>query len=204
MREVHCYSNLEYVLKFNPALKERVDEIREQKVLGLRLKPSASLIDKSQLLTNDARKALLDKIAFFVDENVTGRSDMCQQFAELLCLSLVKLRFVPKMMIGTVEYYDESGKQLFRWNPNGHFWVQVKGDLIDGNLDSLFENPTVPKTLHVSPYWGPITEVPRDRKYFKNLSATVPARDSDVQNIWWPDLSDWLDGEFLTSFREFG
>ena len=36
--------------------------------------------------------------------------------------------------------------------------------MIDGNVDSLVENPMVPSSVNVAPYWGPITETPADRR----------------------------------------
>ena len=36
--------------------------------------------------------------------------------------------------------------------------MRIRDEVIDGNVDSLDENPTVPKAFRVAPYWGPITK----------------------------------------------
>ena len=46
------------------------------------------------------RKPLLDKVAALVDENLCGRSEMCQQFAELLDLALSYLRLPSRPVVG--------------------------------------------------------------------------------------------------------
>ena len=44
------------------------------------------------MLTPECRIRLLDKIAALVDETSAGRSEMCQQFAELLHRGLTHMR----------------------------------------------------------------------------------------------------------------
>src|ERR1700675_3402222 len=80
-------------LKLAPGIKPLITEIRRQKEAGERLRPSASLIDRSQMLTKESREKLLNKIAELVDENYAGRSEMCQQFADLLHRALTHLQF---------------------------------------------------------------------------------------------------------------
>src|SRR5262245_5773832 len=80
-------------LKLVPEIKPLITEIRRQKQAGERLRPSAALIDRSGMLTAEARAKLLDKIAALVDENYAGRSEMCQQFADLLHRALTHLQF---------------------------------------------------------------------------------------------------------------
>ena len=41
------------------------------------------------------------------------------------------------------------------------------------------------------PYWGAIKKIPNDRRLKKNPQMKV-AKDSDVSNIWWPELRSWL------------
>lgn len=168
-------------------------EIRRQKNAGERLRPSASMIDRSQMLTRESREKLLDKTAALVDENYAGRSEMCQQFADLLHRALTHLQFPSRGVIGTAIYYDDHGEEIFRWK---HAWVRVGEEAIDGNVDCLSENPTVPKQVGVSPYWGPITAIPSDRRLRENHGAGLPG-DIDVDGIWWPELKAWIDETFL-------
>ena len=66
-----------------------VEEIRRQKLDGTRRLPSSTLIDQSAILTKTMRVKLVMRSPSLVDENVTGRADMCLQFASLitkLCL----------------------------------------------------------------------------------------------------------------------
>lgn len=65
-----------------------VVEIRSQKENGTRPLPGDALVDKSYMFTQKERSDLLNKIASLVDENITGRSDMCKQFSLLLHKSL--------------------------------------------------------------------------------------------------------------------
>jgi hypothetical protein len=71
----------EYVSQMPPPLQGIISRIRAQKESDSRSRPSASLMDKSAVLTPVKRAALLDRVAELVDENVAGRSDMCLQFA---------------------------------------------------------------------------------------------------------------------------
>ena len=181
-------------LKLMPdAMKRIVTEIRRQKQTGERLHPSGSLIDNSQMLTAETRRKLLDKIAALVDENYAGRSEMCQQFADLLHRALTHLQFPSRGVVGTAIYYDAKGKEIFRWK---HAWVRIGDEVIDGNVDGLAENPAVPKEVRVSPYWGPIAAVPADRRLREESGARLPS-DVDVDEIWWPELKAWLEGDFL-------
>jgi len=86
-------------------------------------------------------------------------------------------------------YYDADGKQLFQW---GHSWVRVGKEVVDGNVDCLSENPMVPDEVSIAPYWGPINETPEDRR-LRETSNVTPQSDTDVENIWWPDLRKWID-----------
>lgn len=181
-------------LKLMPdAMKRIVAEIRRQKQNGERLRPSTSLIDSSQMMTAEARRKLLDKIAALVDENYAGRSEMCQQFADLLHRALTHLQFPSRGVVGTAIYYDLKGNEIFRWQ---HAWVRVGEEVIDGNVDCLAENPVMSKEVRVSPFWGPITAVPGDRRLREQHGAHLPA-DVDVDETWWPELKAWLDADFL-------
>ena len=176
-----------------PAMRPLITEIRRQKEAGERLQPSAALVDRSQMLTPECRRKLLDKIAALVDENYAGRSEMCQQFADLLHRALTYMQFPSRGVVGTAIYYDTKGKEVFRWN---HAWVRVGKEAVDGNVDSVIENPLVPDQVRAAPYWGPITEVPAGRRLREDHGSTLPA-DVDVDGIWWPDLKAWINEELL-------
>lgn len=194
MREIHPFNvSVDEALKQAPEIKELVLEIRRQKIAGERAKPSITLIDRSSVMTTTQRAMILDKVAELVDENYCGRSEMCQQFADLMHKSLTHLGYSARIVTGTVTYYDRNGKTLFRWPDDGHEWVLVNDELIDGNVDSLPENMTVPNELAAQPYWGPRKDAPRDRKFHENRGARTRQQDVDVENIWWPELKDWLD-----------
>jgi hypothetical protein len=145
------------------------------------------------MLTPECRRNLLDKIAALVDENYAGRSEMCQQFADLLHRALTHMQFPSRAIVGTAIYYDAKGKEVFRWI---HAWVRVGDEAIDGNVDSVIENPLVPDQVRVAPYWGPITEVPAGRRLRGDHGSALPA-DLDVDGIWWPDLKAWINQEVL-------
>lgn len=93
-------------------------------------------------------------------------------------------------MLGTSIYYAD-GKELFRWM---HAWVKICKEVVDGNMDSLVENPMILKEINVTPYLGPISETPKDRRLREDRGNTLPP-DTDVTNIWWPELRAWLDSE---------
>jgi len=126
-------------------------------------------------------------------ENYVGRSEMCQQFADLLNRALTYLQFPSRPVIGTAIYYAVNGNEIFRWT---HAWVRVGNEAIDGNVDSLSENPCVPKEVSVAPYWGPIDQTPADRKLREKHGDLLPP-DVDVEKLWWPDLRHWIDTNLL-------
>lgn len=166
-----------------------ISDIRASKDDGTRPIPSATLVDRSTLLTPSKRAALLDYVADLVDENLAGRSEMCLQFAQLIHLALSHLGMDSNAVAGTAMYFSDKGEEVFRWN---HAWVRVGDEVIDGNTDSMVENITVPDTVKAPPYWGPIKEIPRRRV----RGYDPPPGDTDVDNEWWPRLRAWLDGEF--------
>jgi hypothetical protein len=191
MREISPATNAsaDEFLETRPShAKLLVTEIRRQKQAGERLRPSSTLIDRSALLTKASRGHLLDAVAAFVDENLFGRSEMCLQFADLLRLALVHLKFPARPALGWAMYFGPDGQEIFRWR---HAWVRVGNEAIDGNVDSLSENPMVPKTVTVPPYWGPITEMPIDRRLREEYGTSL-SPDGDVSGIWWPELKSWL------------
>lgn len=196
MREISLAVNMSVNewLASAPELKPLVEEIRHQKETGQRLMPSTSLMHRSTVLTASQRTLLLDKVAALVDENYCGRSEMCLQFAILMQKALTELGFPAKVSVGTAVYFDHKGKKLFTWE---HAWVRVGSEVIDGNVDCLSENPAVPEAVRISPYWGPITDTPRDRQLKEDLGARTIIPDEDVDQSWWPDLKCWIETSLM-------
>jgi len=170
-------------------MQEIVHRIRAEKAAGIRPKPSTSLIDRSSMLTPKRRRSILDMVAGLVDENLAGRSEMCTQFADLLSRALNHLNLSARPVVGTAVYYDNNGTKIFEWR---YAWVRIGEDAIDGNVDSLFENPMVPPAVNIAPYWGPVKGTPADRKLREDHGAKLD-HDTDVEDIWWPELQTWLD-----------
>lgn len=197
MREISPAVNLsaDAYLRMLPAeLQRTVHQIRSAKENGARPKPSANVIDHSSLLSARQRGAILDAVADLVDENLCGRSDMCTQFADLLSRSLSYLGLSARPVVGNAIYYDSKRVEIFRWR---HAWVRVGKELVDGNVDSLAENPMVPSSVNVKPYWGPINETPSDRKLRPKEGVRIDP-DTDVADVWWPDMRAWLDQTYPT------
>jgi hypothetical protein len=80
MREVspRAGMSVEEYLNLLPQIKPVIMEICRQQEAGQRRRPSTALMDRSRILTAEARMKLLDQVAKFVDENYAGRSEMCQ------------------------------------------------------------------------------------------------------------------------------
>lgn len=186
MREISPFKNItaeELLQKLSPEVRKIVERIRNEKRDGVRALPSGTLIDESMLLDSAFRKALIDKIASLVDENWSGRSDMCEQFATLLSLSLNHLGIHSKALRGKAFYAGG-----FSW---AHCWVVTKDEIIDANTDSIVENPMVPNGLIINPYWGCKSKLPRDRKLIPKANDKI-LKDTDVTKIWWPELKQWI------------
>jgi hypothetical protein len=180
-----------YVSSRPPFIQGIISRIRAQKESDSRSLPSSALIDKSTMLTPGKRAALLDKVAELVDENVGGRSDMCLQFAGLLNLALRHLGFNSFAVTGTGTYLSAKGRRIHAWK---HAWVRVGRELIDGNTDSIVENPMVPAGVQAAPYWGPVQDTPAQRSLEQDGFQVDD--DPDVTGVWWPDLKDWLEKDF--------
>ena len=175
-----------------PFMRQAVESVRRQKRSGTRPRPSATLVDRGTTLDVERRAMILDAIAELVDENAFGRSDMCAQFADLLARALRHLGLPARAIVGEATYFSAQGQVIFSWP---HAWVRVAREVIDGNVDSVVENLMVPDEVTVRPYWGPITEVPKDR-YLKKSAGELP-NDEDVNSIWWPELRTRLDSGAL-------
>jgi len=90
----------EYLAVAPPLVTKLVEEVRRKKAAGTRPLPSASLIDKSNILTPTKRVTLLDEIAKLTDENYAGRSEMCLQYADLLNRALNRLGIDARPVVG--------------------------------------------------------------------------------------------------------
>lgn len=190
MREISPAHNLtaeEFLGRMPQIFRVIVESIRAQKLANARPAPSSNLIDSSFIANSELRSELIDKVAALVDENLTGRSDMCGQFALLLAMALTKLGYPARAVAGEAAYFKE-GKKIFSWE---HAWVRVESEVIDGNVDILYENPIIPPSVSVRPYWGLVSAVPNERRLRQDHSLRV-AEDSDVSNIWWPELEKWI------------
>lgn len=143
---------------------EIVARIFYQKENNSRPKPSRNLILKESNLSNDIRNKLLDMIAEIVDSNCYGRSDMCVYFAILLKDALKTMGLPAKVVIGRATYYAPIGlSERIQFDFPLHAWVICEGEIIDGNVDSMVENPMVPTGVNPSSFWGKINEMPSDR-----------------------------------------
>jgi hypothetical protein len=190
MREIspaHSVTVEEFLGYFPQEFRVIVESIRAQKLAKTRPAPSSSLIDKSAIANEALRSELLDRVAALVDENLAGRSEMCKQFALLLARALAELGHPARAVVGEATYFNE-GKKLFSWR---HAWVRIGDEVIDGNVDILFENPMIPKSVSVRPYWGLASAIPSDRRLRQDHSSRV-TEDTDVSEIWWPELEVWL------------
>lgn len=174
----------EFLATIAPEHRLIVERIRAEKMCGLRPCPSSSLIDKSSVLTPEIRRRILDKAACLVDENLFGRSEMCLQFAILVQRALAMLQIDSRVAVGTAIYSGDRRQELFRWE---HAWVRIGTEVVDGNTDILFENPVVPGSVTIPPFWGDLAQIPADRRLREERGARV-AEDEDVENLWWPDL----------------
>jgi len=191
MREISPAVNatVEEYLEIVPTkVRNLIETVRQEKAAGQRIRPSSVLTDRSQILDADTRAALLDEVARLVDESLTGRADMCMQFADLLSRALSHMGLPARAALGKALYFSGNQK-LFEWD---HAWVRVEDEVVDGNVDILDENPVAPDSMNVAPYWGPIRETPSDRKLREDRTIALEP-DQDVLETWWPELRKWIE-----------
>jgi hypothetical protein len=143
------------------------------------------------------RANLLDAVSRLVDENTAGRSEMCKQFAYLLARALRELGIDAQALEGDATYGYGSGRR-FKWQ---HAWVVAGDEVIDGNIDSVAENPAVPQQLRSHPpcpYWGARGSIPDGRRLPPTASSFRPSADDLGElEMWWEDLRMWMVGEGL-------
>lgn len=171
-----------YVRSLPEHLSSYLRKLRRQKRTRTRPKPSNYMVGRSSILTEKLRGEVVDKVASLVDERLFGRHEMCKQFAVLIERALIELGYDAKAVIGIASY--ENG---FQWE---HSWVLVENELIDGNADSMNENPLVKKGNYPAPYWGLKDEIPSNRSF--TVKTTENEHDPDVEELWWPELKVWL------------
>lgn len=176
---------------------EVIKMIRMQFESNSRPKPSSKLITNGSFLKQEDRIKLLDYCAYLVDKNPTntGRSDMCIYFSCLLRYSLRLLGYKAEVHIGLANFNNNS--QEFSWE---HSWVMIDDVLIDGNADSMDENPYVPVEISPYSYWGTVDELPQGRAYVMKrkllVSDELDELDDDYIN-WKVELKNYIKNEFL-------
>lgn len=150
-----------------------MSKMERERRSGTRPRPSGSMISIGDSPPPVDRRFLVDTCAELVDQTFGGRSEMCIYFAVLLRHGLRLLGYDAEVEVGKGQYRSVGSKD-FTWD---HAWVRMgNGEVIDGNVDSLVENPMVPVGVEPKPYWGPADELPDDRKLFKNR-VLPPERD---------------------------
>lgn len=173
---------IQSVVATSPRAVALLRAIRSAKRNGTRPLPSTRLHLGAVSAPDEATcRGLVDQVATLVDENLFGRSDMCLQFASLLALALKELEIEAVAFTGEAKYRRDDG-EWFSWN---HAWVRYGDVVIDANVDTMRENPVVPKGLDPAPFWGPLAECPADREF--EVEPEVLAPDSDVEQ-WWQRL----------------
>jgi hypothetical protein len=137
--------------------------ILKQKEEGSRPFPSNRLMTNGNFLDEYTRNVLVDLCAVAVDNNWCGRSEMCIYFSCLMRYALRLLGYKAEVHIGEATYYSKETPDIrFTWE---HSWVVYNETLIDGNVDTMIENPYVPKGIDPDPYWGDIDKVPTYREF---------------------------------------
>ena len=159
---------------------------------GIRLFPSKNNIIVSNSLMKNNCLTILNTIASVVDTYKLGgislgRSDQCLQFAFLLRDVLTYLSQESKVVYGLATYKTNLGE--FTWE---HSWIVTKKDLIDGNVDSMIENPAVPPSFKLYPpvFWGEFGYEFQDRTY----TPSAYVGDSFIERD--PDYSSWKEEIF--------
>jgi hypothetical protein len=162
-----------------------LQQVLMQKSKKIRPRPSEHFNDKSQLLTSERRQEIIDLSGALVDENPIGRTVMCLQFAILVKYQLSKEGINSTIYEGDVKYTSNS--KSFEWE---HAWILTEsGEIIDCNIDTLDENPDAPDNLKPKNYWGPLSEIPSDRKIisqkeFTDNDEALLEKDDDETKIW--------------------
>ncbi|AUO05299.1 hypothetical protein C0638_01285 [Paenibacillus sp. lzh-N1] len=166
------------------------EDIQIQKKEKNRPFPSDRLITNGDLLEVESRMKIVDIAGSLVDQAFCGRSDMCIYFACLVRYALRLMGHKSDVYIGDGTY--TNNETIFTWE---HSWVVCGEYIIDGNVDSMVENPVVPYGLSPNPYWGRILEMPLDRSLTSERILTVADELDELDDIyieWKKELKKFL------------
>lgn len=164
-----------YAKKIEKDVDSLLKTIQEQKLSNFRPKPSSKLVSIGEVPDGGTKKFLVDVCAELVDENWAGRSEMCVYFAVLLRDALHLSGFHADVHLGKATYISLSDPlKTYTWD---HAWVVYDNYIVDGNVDSIVENPMIPFGIEPSPYWGPSNMSPGDR-IFKTERILEPQFDT--------------------------
>jgi hypothetical protein len=163
-----------------------LSKINAQKLSNSRPKPSTKLISTGEIPCERTRRFLVDLCAELVDENWTGRSDMCLYFAVLLRDALCLLGFQADVHLGKATYFSLSdNSKTYTWD---HAWVVYDNYIVDGNIDSIVENPFCTDGIEPSPYWGLIDVSPDDRKF---ITERILKPQNDIVELDEKEINEW-------------
>lgn len=179
----------------NPSRKEEIrqqvlshlEKVQREKELGTRPKPSQRCIFGKSALPKAKRAELLDLVASLVDENWAGRSEMCIYFAVLLRDALRVIGISADAVWGEATYFHpDNPAHKFTWN---HAWVLIwEEEIVDGNIDSIVENPALDSELEIQPYsfWGSVSQLPGDRTFVRKgtISEEWEAQNMDRDTLY--------------------
>lgn len=174
-----------YVLSLPRKTRQIFEKIVHQKEKDERPLPSAKCILGTSRISQHIRLAILDLIALTVDENFWGRHEMCVYFAILLRDALSTFGHSAQAVLGSATYHSPvDRKKDFTWE---HAWVVLDNEIIDGNIDSLIENPHVDPQSRIAPssFWGLQNEVPHDRTLVLRevISMEYEKRNTTVEKL---------------------
>jgi len=111
---------------------------------------------------------------------------MCVLFAILLGDALLKLNMSPRVVIGKGTYTEtQNSTNSFTWD---HAWVLLDNEIVDGNVDSMIENPVVPVGIEPNNYWGLAENLPDDRKLVTDKEIN---EDWIRENTSYSELQKW-------------
>ena len=167
-----------------------LERIQDEKAKDIRPLPSATLISLGSSPSQEERVFLVDTCACLVDQNWAGRCEMCVHFAILIRHGLELLGYQANVEVGKARY--AMAGETFEWH---HAWVCTEfGDIVDGNVDSMVENPYVPEVIKPRPYWGSSDSLPSDREFHKvrDLPSSRDEIECDAREIsgWKRSLED--------------
>ena len=156
--------------------------IKEQKAKNERPLPSTKLFSLGEIPPRAVRNLVLDVAAQFTDRYSEGRGRQGPLFAAFARAVLETQGVASEVVIGWARYLVPE-QTPFEWD---YAWLETELEVIDGNSDTLNENPMVPETLIRTPYWGPRERV-HDRQLTKIRTVTVEREALELN----PDFPIW-------------